>query len=1234
MRNLSAHCVAALFLASCRTNDEHAPSRADAPASVVAAASSGLFDGHSLAGWDGDPRFWSVENGCIVGRSTPDNPCEETTYLVWRGGEVGDFRLDFDYRIVGGNSGMQFRSRDAGQWQVAGPQADIEDGPNWSGCLYEQDGRAVVARRGEIVQLEPNLKSATTFGGDVDYDSLAKTHEWNHYSIQAVGPLLELALNGVTTVRVLDLEPTKFQPRGLLAIQLHQGGPMQIEMRDFKLIELPPPSEPAAKLIDTDALRASTNVEPEAGATPPQWLWSGPQARDNEVVALRRTFEAPRGVAKAVLRGTGDDHLRVFVNGELALTSDEWFRPREIDAAKLLRAGENEVCVLAKNDGGIAATWVELVLDGESGRKLRLVTDASWSAYSVANAEFGAWKPAEFDAARAGAAHVIGPVGMEPWHSMGPAMRGEDAKPATDPNEHALAASEPELPEGFVAELLYSVPKGEQGSWVSMCEDSQGRFYVSDQYGPLFRVTPPPIGTQLETRVEKLPLDIGMAQGLCWAFDSLYVVVSEGREHQPGLYRCRDTNGDDVVDSAELLRAFEGGGEHGPHGVVLGPDNKLWITGGNHTKLPEPIDAYFLPKTWAEDVLLPRIDDPNGHAVGVMAPGGWIVRTDENGERWELWAAGFRNAYDIAFDENGELYTFDSDMEWDIGLPWYRPTRICRVPAGSNFGWRNGSGKWPAWAIDATPATCDIGPSSPTGVTFAQNSKFGGRWRSAFYAADWAYGTIYANWAGRFEPFVRGKPFPVTDLVIGRDGAMYVSTGGRRTQSGLYRIRWVGADEPDMDERLWSGADWERRTWAHSSALLAAVDPSKPIPDSNSLEFLLGMLDGQSIESRVARTGIERAKSEDIVALLEDDPEADLVAQVCVAAIHAAPEATRELVLRRLAEAQLTAVPELQRLGLLRALELAFLRLDIDTTTRQQWADKLAPLFPYRMERTDHLLAELLAYLDEPRFIAPALERLGQVETQEEKIWLAYCLRCVKRGWTLEQRRQLLAFLDGEARTFRGGFSLTKYVDRIRDEFVASLWENERFELADVLKRKDEAQTTAASAPSTTFVHAWTKDELAPLVREGLHGRNFDGGRVAFAKARCTECHRMGGEGGATGPDITGAGSRFSSLDLLDAMLTPSATISDQYQDTEVLTRDGDLYVGRIEGDADGVLKLRRLPPQEDLIEIDVAEIESRRPHPLSRMPSGLIDVLQRDEVLDLIAYVLAGANPKDAAFQ
>jgi glucose/arabinose dehydrogenase len=140
---------------------------------------------------------------------------------------------------------------------------------------------------------------------------------------------------------------------------------------------------------------------------------------------------------------------------------------------------------------------------------------------------------------------------------------------------------------------------------------------------------------------------------MLWAFDGLYVHVNSGSKS--GLYRVTDTNGDGQLDASEQLSPVPGGGEHGPHATILTEDGKnLYIAAGNHTDLPE-ISGSRLPQNWGEDHLLPRQWDANGHAVGRVAPGGWICKVTPDGKRWEVISSGYRNEYDIALNTEGEM---------------------------------------------------------------------------------------------------------------------------------------------------------------------------------------------------------------------------------------------------------------------------------------------------------------------------------------------------------------------------------------------------------------------------------------------------------------------------------------------------------------------------------------------------------------------------------------------------
>ena len=361
------------------------------------------------------------------------------------------------------------------------------------------------------------------------------------------------------------------------------------------------------------------------------------------------------------------------------------------------------------------------------------------------------------------------------------------------------AAGNLRVAKGFKLDQIYSVPKETQGSWVALCVDPKGRLIAADQNGKLYRMTPPAPGRSGSIEPEAIGVNLAGAHGLLYAFDSLYVMVNERGTH--GLYRVRDTDGDDRYDEVKLLREIRGGGEHGMHSIVLSPDGKsLYVVCGNSTELTK-VDRSRVPLNWGEDNLATRI--PTGFMDDSLAPQGWIARTDPDGKEWELIAAGIRNPFDIAFNRDGELFTYDADMEWDIGEPWYRPTRVNHVISGAEFGFRNGSGKWPAYYIDSFGAVVDIGPGSPTGITFGYGAKFPEKYRDALFISDWSFGKLRAvhlrpegaSYTAEVEDFISGQPLPVTDVVINpNDGAMYLAVGGRGAQSALYRVTYSGGE--------------------------------------------------------------------------------------------------------------------------------------------------------------------------------------------------------------------------------------------------------------------------------------------------------------------------------------------------------------------------------------------------------------------------------------------------------
>jgi 3-keto-disaccharide hydrolase len=197
-----------------------------------------LFNGKDLTGWDGNPKLWSVENGEIVGRTTADAPLEKNTFLIWKDGELRDFLLRIQFNVKDGNSGVQYRSHvvDPAAWRVGGYQADIVDAPTYTGLLYEELGRGILAERGQRVKIAADGKrTSETIADKAELQKSIRDDDWNEYVIEARGERLRQWINGKLMSEVVDAEREKRAEKGILALQLHVGGPMTVRFRRIEL---------------------------------------------------------------------------------------------------------------------------------------------------------------------------------------------------------------------------------------------------------------------------------------------------------------------------------------------------------------------------------------------------------------------------------------------------------------------------------------------------------------------------------------------------------------------------------------------------------------------------------------------------------------------------------------------------------------------------------------------------------------------------------------------------------------------------------------------------------------------------------------------------------------------------------------------------------------------------------------------------------------------------------------
>ncbi|MEW4452764.1 c-type cytochrome [Bremerella sp. JC817] len=796
---------------------------------------------------------------------------------------------------------------------------------------------------------------------------------------------------------------------------------------------------------------------------------------------------------------------------------------------------------------------------------------------------------------------------------------------ATDPSHFKVA-------DGFQVELLYSVPKDKEGSWVSMCVGPDGNLIVCDQYGKLYNVAVPDAGQKGEVTVTPIDVQIGGAQGLTWAFDSLYVVVNSG-QFPSGLHRVTDSDGDGKLDKVTQLRKLSGGGEHGPHAVMLHPDGEhLVIVCGNQTNVTE-FASSRVPQVWDEDLVLPRIYG-RGFMREKMAPGGYIAKIDPEGKEWELLAVGFRNEYDAAFNRDGELFTYDADMEWDLNTPWYRPTRICHAVSGAEFGWRNGSGKWPAYYEDSTPGLVDIGPGSPTGVAFGYGTDFPQKYQDALYACDWSYGKLYAvhleadgaTYKGTPEEFITGTPLPLTDIVVRpKDKALYFTVGGRKTQSGLYRVTYVGEKTEDAAPAGLNDAMKLRRQ-------LEEYHVSK---DPAGIDLALANLGNEDRFIRqAARIALEHqdpAKWQDKAIALDNTCA---VIDTAIALARVGDDSLRGQLLDKLDTIDYASATKQQKLGLLRAYGLVLMRMGDDAEVRDRYLKKLEPLLPADSPEENRMLAELLVRLQSPVAAPRLVELLEAAPTQEQQIELAKSLRLLKAGWNDELQERYFRWFH-KAANYRGGASFDLFVQDIKKEAVENLSPERKAALASILDHKPDSSMPTVSGKPRTLVKKWTVEDLATVVDPAtLKGRNFDKGQQLFAEANCFACHRFAEQGGAIGPDLTALAGRFSPRDILESTILPSKQVSDQYQAIKVLTEDGRVVIGRIVNlNGDNMQINTNMLDPNAITHVNRNQVDEIMPSETSMMPEGLLDNFTEEEIKDLMAYLLSRGDRTNAMF-
>jgi putative heme-binding domain-containing protein len=835
------------------------------------------------------------------------------------------------------------------------------------------------------------------------------------------------------------------------------------------------------------------------------------------------------------------------------------------------------------------------------------------------------------------------------------------------------------LPEGFVLEDLYSPSENEQGSWVALAKGVDNQYFACDQRGSIYQFTMPDKQKVLDkSMVKELDLPIGHAHGLLWAFNSLYVAVNKNWNNNDkvpgsGIYRITDQSGDGNLDHVDTLLVLDGAGEHGPHNFALSPDGKhLYFLAGNHVAIPDVVKQNSrLPTNWDEDNLFRPYLDARGHANDVKAPGGWIAKMDETGTNWELVSAGYRNPFDLAFNAEGELFTYDADMEWDIGMPWYRPTRINHVTSGSEFGWRTGSGKWPEYYPDNLPAVVNLEQGSPTGILMANQVNVPSKYKNGLFIMDWSFGTIYfidlqedgSTYKATKEEFLSGVPLPLTDLIAGADGNIYFATGGRGLASHLYRLTYksneAGTAKLTKNEEAASLRSIRKKLETFHTKNPEAIAAAWPY--LNHTDRFIRYAARIALEHQATNTW-------ELNFFREKNPLSIIHAGIALA--RQAPAGMQEKIFNKLNTIDWDALATADKADLIRAYNLLGIRMGKPRpSVAQSVINKLSPHFPNANNLLNREMSQLFLFLEAKDAVKQVVEALVKSTKEKtltsenmlaveitdrseqygplirevlenmppsEAIYYGVLLSHIKDGWTPDLREKYFQWFY-DVMSAKGGLSFKPFMENVRVKAVSNIPEAQRKhynELSGVYSPIEALDDLPEPIGPGKEYHA---NDIQRLLSKKL--RNYQGdiaaGKRAYQAAMCGTCHRMRGEGGTIGPDLTQINTKFGRYNLVFSIVSPNDEISDQYAFTLFHLKGDKKQAGRLLSEDEESVTIMPNPYSSNYtVKFAKSDILKKEFSPVSPMPPGLLNRLNEDEIADLFAYLLAGGDESDDIYK
>jgi putative heme-binding domain-containing protein len=610
-------------------------------------------------------------------------------------------------------------------------------------------------------------------------------------------------------------------------------------------------------------------------------------------------------------------------------------------------------------------------------------------------------------------------------------------------------------------------------------------------------------------------------------------------------------------------------------------------------------------------------------------------------------------------------------MEWDFGLPWYRPTRICHATSGSEFGWRTGNGKWSPAFPDNLPPVINIGQGSPTNLMYLKEAKFPTKYKQTLLAFDWSFGIVHAihlkpkgaSYTAVQEEFLSAAPLPLTDGAIGPDGSLYFLTGGRRLESSLYRVYYKGNE---------STSDGEMTQITEENKLRRQLEGFHGAPNAAAVATVWPHLNHADRHIRyAARMALEHQPLNAWKEKALNEKNAVALTNAMIGLVRTTTEVDKALIIDALYGINYASLSAYEQLDVLRAYELVFSRFGMPASAQKK---KLIALFdaqyPANTNDFNKALSKLLVFLEAPSVLPKTLVLMDKKEQnnpneelamssedlilrnpqygldiakmlekmpEPQQTYLAIMISKAEKGWNPEMREKYFAWYR-KAFSYRGGNSYIGFIDKARNFALKNVSKGKR-EYYDELSGGDLLTDSGNDLERSDYPKGPGKNyqlkDMDTLFASALKNRNFKTGKSMYIATTCIRCHAIKGEGGNVGPDLTQIGTRFSTKDIMEAILLPSKTISDQYATTEFQLKNGKSMVGKITNQDEENYYIAQNPYVADiLVKVPKKNVLSKNYSTVSSMLPGMVNSLNAEELRDLVAYLTSGGDENHAVFK